>query len=433
MKVLRYGSRGPQVQLLQLALRRAGYDPGSTDGIFGARTQKALLSFQSAHRLNADGVAGVRTHTALYPWYAGYAVHTLRRVDTLYKLASAYGSSVRAIETANPGIDPMALRIGSALIVPFSFPVVPTDIDYCSSLISFCCRGLAARYPFITLGEMGKSVMGRPLYTLTLGSGDNRVLYNASHHANEWITTPVLLRYCEELSYAYAFGAEIYGTPASGLLSLTRLSLAPAVNPDGIDLVTGDLTSGTYYDRAAAIGADYPQIPFPSGWKANILGTDLNLQYPAGWSQAQEIKFAQGYISPAPRDYVGTSPLSATESRSVYDFTLSFSPALTLSYHTQGNTIYWKFLDYEPKNSREIAKLFARASGYAVEDTPYSSGFAGYKDWFIQNYNRPGYTIEAGLGSNPLPLSQFEQIYSANLGILTLGLTVTAGNAQAAN
>ncbi len=433
MKVLRYGSRGPQVQLLQLALRRAGYDPGDTDGIFGARTQRALLSFQSAHRLSADGVAGVRTHTALYPWYAGYAVHTLRRGDTFYKLASAYGSSVRAIETANPGIDPLALRIGSALIVPFSFPVVPTDIDYCSSLISFCCRGLAARYPFITLGEMGKSVMGRPLYTLTLGSGGNRVFYNASHHANEWITTPVLLRYCEELSHAFAFGEEIYGTPAAGLLSLSRLSIAPAVNPDGIDLVTGDLTSGVYYDRAAAIGADYPQIPFPSGWKANIIGTDLNLQYPAGWSQAQEIKFAQGYISPAPRDYVGTGPLSAAESRSVYDFTLSFSPALTLSYHTQGNTIYWKFLDYEPKNSREIAKLFARASGYAVEETPHASGFAGYKDWFIQNYNRPGYTIEAGLGSNPLPLSQFEQIYSANLGILTLGMTVTAGSAQAAN
>ncbi|MCM1150024.1 MAG: M14 family metallopeptidase [Butyricicoccus sp.] len=433
MKVLRYGSRGPQVQLLQLALERAGYGPGGTDGIFGAKTQRAVLSFQSSHRLTADGVAGVRTHTALYPWYAGYAVHTLRRGDTLYKIAQAYGSSVRALEVANPGIDPLALRVGSSLVVPLGFPVVPTDIDYSSSLISFCCRGLAARYPFITLGEMGKSVMGRPLYTLTLGTGDNRVFYNASHHANEWITTPVLLHWCEELARAFAFGGEVYGTPADELLSLARLSIAPAVNPDGIDLVTGDLTSGGYYDRAAAIAADYPRIAFPSGWKANILGTDLNLQYPAGWSQAQEIKFAQGFVSPAPRDYVGASPLSAPESRAVYDYTLAFSPALTLSYHTQGNVIYWKYLDYEPPGSREIAALFGRSSGYAVEQTPYASGFAGYKDWFIQNYNRPGYTIEAGLGENPLPLSQFEQIYAANLGILTQGLAATAGGGEPAN
>ena len=64
-----------------------------------------------------------------------------------------------------------------------------------------------------------------------------------------------------------------------------------------------------------------------------------------------------------------------------------------------------------------------RSSGYSVEDTPYASGFAGYKDWFIQDYNRPGYTIEVGLGESPLPLSQFDSIYRDNVGILTIGMT----------
>ena len=61
-----------------------------------------------------------------------------------------------------------------------------------------------------------------------------------------------------------------------------------------------------------------------------------------------------------------------------------------------------------------------------MEETPYASGHAGYKDWFIQDFNRPGYTIEAGLGENPLPLSQFDTIYRENLGILTLGMTATS-------
>lgn len=51
-------------------------------------------------------------------------------------------------------------------------------------------------------------------------------------------------------------------------------------------------------------------------------------------------------------------------------------------------------------------------------------GFAGYKDWFLQEYRRPGYTIEAGLGTNPLPLSQFNEIYNDNIGILVLGAIV---------
>ena len=69
----------------------------------------------------------------------------------------------------------------------------------------------------------------------------------------------------------------------------------------------------------------------------------------------------------------------------------------------------------------EIGQKFANASGYKLANTPYNSSFAGYKDWFIQDYNRPGYTIEAGIGTNPLPISQFNQIYKDNIGILILG------------
>lgn len=97
-------------------------------------------------------------------------------------------------------------------------------------------------------------------------------------------------------------------------------------------------------------------------------------------------------------------------------------PQLTLSYHTQGEVIYWKFLDLMPEGAQALGQRFARVSGYALEDTPFASGFAGYKDWFILTYDRPGFTIEAGLGENPLPLSQFDEIYRRNLGILTLGL-----------
>lgn len=139
---------------------------------------------------------------------------------------------------------------------------------------------------------------------------------------------------------------------------------------------------------------------------------------------AKEIKFGQGFRFPGPRDYVGSAPLSEPESRALYDYTLAHDFQLTMSYHSQGQVIYWQYLDYLPKNSREIGETLSALSGYALEETPHESGHAGYKDWFIQSYDRPGYTIEVGLGESPLPLSQFDQIYRDNAGMLAVGLVI---------
>lgn len=425
MKILKYGSTGPNVQLLQLALNRAQNALLDTDGVFGERTRNALIRFQAENGLSADGIAGPQTQAALRPWYTGVYMHRVRQGDTLWSISRMHGVSLESIVAANPGIDPASLVLGSTVKVPLPFSVVPTDIDWSSDLVAYCAEGLPARYPFLKSSVIGSSVMGKPLYALSFGTGANRVVYNASHHANEWICTPMLFKYIEELCRAYASGGVIFGQSAAELYRLSTVIFVPAVNPDGIDLVTGAICEGEYFDAARRIAARYPSIPFPSGWKANIRGVDLNLQYPAGWETARDNKFALGFVSPAPADYVGSAPLVASESRAMYDFTMSVSPALTLSYHSQGRVIYWKYADYEPPRSRQIAESFAAVSGYSVEDTPYASGFAGYKDWFIQNFNRPGYTIEVGLGTNPLPLSQFDGIYSENLGILTYGALAT--------
>ena len=128
---------------------------------------------------------------------------------------------------------------------------------------------------------------------------------------------------------------------------------------------------------------------------------------------------------PAPADYVGPAPLSAPESRALYDYTLALAPRLTLSFHTQGEVIYWRYLEQEPPGGREIGELFARLSGYRLDDAPYASSFAGYKDWYIDAFDRPGYTVEAGRGVNPLPLSDFETIYRDCLPILVYGALIT--------
>lgn len=397
------------LSLTELALRRAG--------------ASTLEEFQRREGLYPSGEENVLTMQRLTPFLLGYQRYMLRAGDTYYKIARRFGTTVRALETANPNQDPRTLRVGQYLVVPYSFPVVPTDLPFTSELLAVCIQGLTVRYPLITKRVIATTAYGRSVTALWFGQGRRSVLYNASHHANEWITTPLLLKFLEDYAQAVMNGDLLYGLDARALFSRTQLCLVPMVNPDGVDLVTGAIAAGSpQYEAARLIAAYYPSIPFPNGWKANLAGVDLNLNYPAEWEQARENKFALGFTTPAPRDYVGQAPLDQPETAAMAALTRELDPRLTLSYHTQGEVIYWKFLDLTPPNAEAIGREFARVSGYALEDTPFASGFAGYKDWFIQTFDRPGYTIEAGSGENPLPLSQFSEIYAKNLGILTLGL-----------
>lgn len=63
---LRAGDSGDAVKKLQARLIELGYLTGSADGSFGSATQAAVMAFQSAAGLTADGVAGESTQSALY-------------------------------------------------------------------------------------------------------------------------------------------------------------------------------------------------------------------------------------------------------------------------------------------------------------------------------------------------------------------------------
>lgn len=63
---LKYGDSGSRVTEMQTALKKLGYYSSSIDGRFGAGTQRAVIAFQKANGLTADGLAGTRTLELLY-------------------------------------------------------------------------------------------------------------------------------------------------------------------------------------------------------------------------------------------------------------------------------------------------------------------------------------------------------------------------------
>ena len=48
---------------------------------------------------------------------------------------------------------------------------------------------------------------------------------------------------------------------------------------------------------------------------------------------------------------------------------------LMITYHTQGQEIYWQFQNYATQEAKEIGELFAEVSGYSLANVPYESRF----------------------------------------------------------
>ncbi|NWN79451.1 M14 family metallocarboxypeptidase [Bacillus sp. (in: firmicutes)] len=272
---------------------------------------------------------------------------------------------------------------------------------------------IADCFPFVTYHIIGRSVLGQPIYELNIGeeNAEKRTHINASFHANEWITTSVLMKWIKEYCLSLCKDEQVFGFSPVQLFRMTKLSIVPLVNPDGVDLVLhgpGHLgLERKTLDEMNEYQPDYRE------WKANINGVDLNNQFPSFWEIEKQRKPPK---APSYRDYPGDAPLTEPEAAAMRNLIVRRPPDRLVALHTQGEEIYWGYKGYEPRESADVIQTFERFSGY--KGVRYIDSYAGFRDWFIHHFGKEGYTVELGKGKNPLPLEQFDDIYCKSRGIL---------------
>ncbi|GAA0459337.1 M14 family metallocarboxypeptidase [Alkalibacillus silvisoli] len=275
---------------------------------------------------------------------------------------------------------------------------------------------LESLYHQFALNVIGHSIMGRPIYEVVIGNGEQHIHINGSFHAHESITTSVIMRFMNDYLHALSSNEPIRGQNMHHYFNEITLSLVPMVNPDGVDLLNNGLPMDESF-RDLVLSINNQSTNFDQ-WKANIRGVDLNNQFPANWDLEQQRKPK----NPSPRDFPGYGPLTEPEALAIYDLTLAKDFDRVLALHTQGAIIFWGYEGLEPPISAEIAQEYGRVSGY--RPIQYVDSHAGYKDWFIQDFRRPGFTLELSQGVNPLPITDLEEMYEETLGIFLANIRV---------
>ena len=251
-------------------------------------------------------------------------------------------------------------------------------------------RALQRKYgEAISYTSMGKSVEGRELYAVKIGKGDQKLLVVGSVHAREWMTSYLLMNLLELYLEARQEGKRVGAYNIRKMLQDATITFVPMLNPDGVDLVLNGVGDR---DKASLMHMNENIEDF-SRWKANIAGVDLNRQFNADWADTDSKE------APSFENYKGDSYLDQPESQALAALAEQEDFDITVAYHLSGSVIFW-YYHQEGANYRRdlrIARRIRWITGYKlVKEEDSDEVAAGFKDWFVKVYKRPGYTIEIG-------------------------------------
>ncbi|MGN1139562.1 MAG: M14 family metallocarboxypeptidase [Oliverpabstia sp.] len=279
------------------------------------------------------------------------------------------------------------------------------------------------RYPKrIRYDTLTETIDGRQVWYAIIGNPDakRKILVHGSIHGREHITSRLVMKQAETFLRHMENGESYRHIKYDKLLEIATVYVIPMVNPDGVSISQMGI-KGIQTERVirqvkeiARIEGESTGRQYFTHWKANGNGVDLNRNFDAGWKRYQD---PVGH--PASAFFKGIHPECERESAVLAALTRKEQFCRTISYHTQGNVIYWYFGQTGElyKDNLAFGRRISQVTGYMLEENNENLDPAGYKDWAICELGIPSLTIETGWGESPVSPGQWEHIWKSNKNV----------------
>ena len=350
---------------------------------------------------------------------------SLRELAELANLDVTYNNGIITIGNPNASHNKIYNNISEHDFNDYVYTKYPTWAQYVvnpyqkygyETMINDANR-LQYMYPeLIKTSSIGKSVENRDLLLIEFGRGKDKIFVCATHHAREYIATTYLMYAIDRYAYAYRNNSMWGKYNPKEILDNITFCIVPMVNPDGVNLVQNGIYSTQHANEILNMslneGTKYGYL----SWKANVNGVDVNWNYDKDWS-IEKNKKPRGSAG-----FNGDYPNSEPETGAVSRYVDNNSFEAYLSFHTQGEVLYWAD---NPENPTCLYQAIRNDTGFTGYEEKADGIGGSFFDYVYRKFKKPSVTVELCpyIGNYPYPDKDFNTVWKPTKNIL-----LVAGN-----
>lgn len=224
---------------------------------------------------------------------------------------------------------------------------------------------LKEKYPYVSVETIGKSVMGREIFALSVGQAEENALFIGGFCGVQRFSVQMLIIFFNELCKGIAENGSIEGMRVRRALSGRALTVIPCINPDGCEI------------SSKGRSAQVPGLPFLErknscgfkNFRLNARGIDIDL------------------------NFCGKSAFSEPESLYVKEFLKKMPVRHAVFFGSGKNEIVSPFGEKVPERSRRMAEIMVAATGYDNMNSKENPEREGFLKWFYETFDRPAFKV----------------------------------------
>ncbi len=263
---------------------------------------------------------------------------------------------------------------------------------------------------YVQVNIIGTTVDQRNIYDVILGNpnASKCVVFQASIHAREYMTSQLVMEQMEY--YLDNYNIKYDGKTYKEIFDEVCVHVVAMSNPDGVTIsqkgFSGIRSKELRKKLKKMHGAKYITT-----WKANARGVDLNRQF------NYKFKYVKKWKKGAYAFYGGKKPVSENETKALVQLVTDVKPEAVVNYHAMGNVIYCKYGGSKKvqKKVYQLADEIRSLTGYYYMGLDRSPGFA---NWLVCKKGIPSCTVEIGMNTTPVPISQWNTVWKQNKDVM---------------